>query len=88
MRETTATALRKRLFTVLEQAVAGVPTQVRYKDRSIIILSQAAYQALAAAQAPRKRGGKRAALRPVVPGKICQPLGDDADAALLDFLGL
>ncbi|MBI4236998.1 MAG: hypothetical protein HY696_01105 [Deltaproteobacteria bacterium] len=86
MKTITATALCQRLFRVLDQATRTIPTRVRYKMRDAVILGDAQYRALTTRRkSPAARGR---GLRPLIAGRIREPLDEQTDAALRGYLGV
>lgn len=86
MKTTTATTLRKHLFGILDQATRSIPTRIRYKKRSAILLSTEQYEALKGRRRRPPKGRKK--LQPLMAGKIRKPLNDQAEEELMRYMGL
>lgn len=85
MKEMTATSLRKELFRALAASARSVPTRIRYKKGDSVLLSYAHYLRLIGK--PAKMGSSRT-MGPLMEGKILKPLDQEADAELMDYMGL
>lgn len=84
MKSTTATNLRKDLFSVIEKASQLVPTRIRYRKGDAVILSYKQYSALKERKPHPARGSRT--LNPLVKGRIIGKLNEKSDKAVMKYM--
>lgn len=88
MREISSTKLRQYLFRTLAEVAHSLPVLIHYKKGDSVIISYEQYQSLTKNKNQHKQAKQTKKLEPLVKGKICKPLGKEADQELLSYLNL